>query len=92
MPTPDNLRRSKTVEGETPEDALFRFLEMLHPHGDYIKKLSSSFDVTLWLSLYPDNEQMNFHFSHDTISRVCDMGISIDCSAMFLNQIYEGRY
>ena len=76
-------------QGESPEDALTRFVDILHPHSDYIKSLSTSFDVILWLSLYPDDEQMNVHLSPSMISRICDMCISIDVSAMFLKQIYE---
>ena len=79
-------------EDETPEDMLSRFVDMLHPHSEYLNKISSSFDVTLWLSFYPDNEQMNVQLTHSTILKICDMGISMNIGAMFLKEIYEGKY
>ena len=82
----------KVEEGGSLEKATVRFLEKLRPNSDYLKMLASSFDVILWLSLYPDNEQMNVHLSPSIIAQVYEMGISIDVEAAFLKQIYEGNY
>jgi hypothetical protein len=82
----------KSEEGEPVEDTVARFLDKLRPYSIYLKELSSSCDVTLWLSLYPDNEQMNVHLSRKIIAQAYEMGISIDVGAMFLKQYYEGRY
>ena len=79
-------------EEDSFEEVVVCFLKKLQPSAGYLKELSSSFDVTLWLDMYPDNEQMNVHLSNDIISIVSEMGITIDVGAMFLKQFYEGNY
>jgi hypothetical protein len=81
----------ETQGKKSVEDAVVSFLETLEPHSAYLKELSSSFDVTLWLSLYPEYEQMNVHLSHSVIAQAYEMGVSIGVSAMFLKDFYEGN-
>ena len=79
-------------ESQTFDDAINEFLSKLKNSTDYLKELSSNFDVTLWISAYPDEEQSNIHLSPDTLKLIANMGISVDLNNLFLKEFYDGTY
>ncbi len=74
------------------DDAIKMFLSKVKKSTDYLKELSSGFDVTLWISAYPDEQQSNIHLSPDTLKMIADMGISVDMNSLFLKELYDGTY
>ena len=79
-------------ESQSFDDAINTFISKFKDVSEYIKELSSKFDVTLWVSAYPDEEQSNIHLSPNTVKLIADMGISVDFNVLFLKEFYEGNY
>ena len=83
---------TETEFNEAIEHTIDRFLEVLLPSAEYLKDLSRKHNITLWVSLYPEDEQSNIHISGKTINALCQIGISLDCSVSFLKDFYNGSY
>lgn len=79
-------------ENHTFDDMINKFLSNFKNSTDYLKELSSKFDVTLWVSAYPDEEQSNIHLSPNTLKLIADIGISVDFNILFLKEFYDGTY
>ena len=47
--------------GESLAQTVDRFLDSLLQSAVYLNKLSKEFRVTIWISAYPENEQINLH-------------------------------
>lgn len=84
--------KTETASNETIEKATKRFLDGLLPSAAYLKNLAGKYNATLWISAYPETEQINLHLSQNTIKRIFDLGITLDFSIMFLKQFYDGTY
>ena len=80
------------LEGETLDQALAAFLSRFEGSAGYIKELSDRYNVTLWISVYPDDEQSSIHLSSDIVSRLADMGVTVDIDMLFLKDFYSGTY
>lgn len=74
------------------EDEVVRFVEQLYCFKSYVKNLSSRYSIKLWLSIYPETDQMNLCFTSKIIEKVSDMGIDIDVSILCLQQFYQGDF
>lgn len=83
---------TETFPNETIEQALERFLKQIIPVSNYVNNLAKKNEVTIWISAYPDDEQTNIHLSVETIRALCEIGVSFDCSTLFLKQFYDGTY
>jgi len=88
----DTCPKTETASNETIEKATKRFLDGLLPSAAYLKNLAGKYNATLWISAYPETEQINLHLSQNTIKRIFDLGITLDFSIMFLKQFYDGTY
>ena len=86
------LLEKEKDENQTFDVAIKKFVSAFKDSTDYLKELSSSFDVTLWVSAYPDEEQSNIHLSPDTLRLIVNMGISVDFNILFLKEFYDGTY
>ena len=62
----------------------------LYESCSLIKSLSSENDVTLWLTLYPEEYQLNFNLTNDSVRKMGEMGIDFDLSVMSLQKFYDG--
>lgn len=82
----------ESKKNETVENCVSRFLEILLPHSNYLSKLAQQHNITLWVSAYPDNEQMNFHLSESCMKKLLKIGAALDLSSAFLKDFYEGNY
>ena len=71
---------------------LYVFLTRFIKSKEYIKELSDNFDATLWVSVYPDDEQSNIHLENKTLKIISDMGLIVDLDIMFLKEFYDGTY
>jgi len=85
------LAGTETEPGETMGQALSRFIGDLLPFADFLKRLSKNVDITIWASVYPESEQVNFHLSAEIIAALHQIGAGFDGSALFLRQFYDGR-
>ncbi len=79
-------------EDETIDDTLYKFLTGFIKSKEYINELSQVTDVSLWVSVYPDNEQSNIHLENKTLELLTDMGLDVDFDIMFLKDFYDGTY
>ena len=77
--------------GKTIEQTLAQFLKQLIPAARYLKKLAIKYEVTVWVSAYPETEQINVHLSPQVIHDINEIGASFDCGVMFLKQFYDGQ-
>lgn len=78
-------------EDETIDNMLYGFLTEFKQSQEYLKSLSDN-DVTLWVSVYPDELQSDIHLENKTLKLLADMGLSVDFYVMFLNDFYDGTY
>ena len=86
------LAEVKKSDNETVEECIEKFVLKLYHAVNYLKMLASRFDVTLWISLYPNSEQANFRLSRKTVCALSEMGISVDFDIAFLKEFYDGTY
>ncbi len=86
------IAETEKRQKETLDQTIERFMLEFQISSEYIKELSNKFDVTLWISAYPDEEQSNIHLSKDTLKVINDMGISLDFNVLFLKDFYDGTY
>ena len=77
---------------QTLDDTIIKFVSNFTDKTGYLQELSGEYDVTLWVSAYPDEEQSNIHLSPDTLKVIADMGISVDFNILFLKDFYEETY
>lgn len=82
----------ESIPKESIGQSIERFLELLKPVSGYLKELAQRSQITVWASIYPENEQMNIHLSSTTIAILHSIGVSFDGSVMFLKQFYDGTY
>lgn len=80
----------ESLSEETPEMCATRLLNLVYPNYQYIKNLSNTYKITLWVSVYPDNEQYNFHLSSRHMDLLMRIGATLDISTTFLNRITQG--
>ena len=79
-------------EDETIDATVYRFLTKFEKSKEYINKLSQKAELTLWVSVYPDNEQSNIHLENKTLKLLADIGLVVDFDIMFLKNFYDGTY
>ena len=82
----------KPKEKTPVEKQLEEFVNVLADSSDYLQELASKHDVTIWISMYPDNEQVNLHISTPTIKTLARIGASLDCSTAYLKSFHDGLY
>ena len=80
---------TESTHSETAEMCLNRFLKTILPKSKLLKSMSEIYNITLWISIYPDDEQNNFHISKDSLKAIYNMGITLDISTYFLKEFYE---
>ena len=73
---------------DTTEMCLERLFLTILPHSKYLKNLSAKHNVTIWVSIYPDNEQNNLHLSENILKVICEMGATLEISTLFLESLY----
>lgn len=86
------LFETEKQDDETIDDMLYKFLTGFTKSKEYINELSQKADITLWVSVYPDEEQSNIHLGNKTVKLLSDMGLSVDFNIMFLKDLYNGIY
>ena len=79
-------------EDETIDATVYRFLTKFEKSKEYINKLSQKAELTLWVSVYPDNEQSNIHLENKTLKLLADIGLAVDFDIMFLKDFCDGTY
>ena len=82
----------ETAPGASIEQTIEKFLKQLIPAASYLKDLAAKFEVTVWVSTFPETEQINVHLSPQAINDIHEIGASFDCSVKFLKQFYDGTY
>ena len=68
--------------------AIQKFLGRFNNKRDYLRNISKKYMITLWISVYPDDIQINFNIPHNTIQIISEMGIDIDISITYLQDFY----
>ena len=79
-------------ESETLDDMLYNFLTRFANLKECINKLSLDAKVSLWVSVYPNDEQSMIHLENKTLELLADMGLVVDFDIMFLKDFYDGTY
>lgn len=83
---------TKMQPDETVLQMLERFLFSLMPASSYLKDLSSEFNVTVWVSTYPETDQINIHLPQNVVRMLHDLGVNFDYSVSYLKEFYDGTY
>jgi hypothetical protein len=83
---------SRSIEPESFEDDLRSFLLLFQDKSAFIKSLSESCEVMLWLSLYPESNHFNIHFSPEIIEMAHSLGVCMDVEVSDLREFYDGTY
>ena len=79
-------------EDETIDATVYSFLTKFEKSKEYLNKLSQKAELTLWVSVYPDNEQSNIHLENKTLKLLADIGLVVDFDIMFLKDFYDATY
>jgi len=77
---------------EEIEFAIDDFVSKFIAHMEIIREWAKKCSITLWLTLYPESIQLNFHMSNDTLKKIESCGIDFDVSIMCLQEFYNGTY
>lgn len=75
-------------DDESLQNVIDKHVELLFRCYQYIKELSSTNEISLWLTVYPDNYQLNFRLSEKTMKMISQMKINFDISIMNLHDLY----
>ena len=86
------LAEHEPSEGAKLELEIEHFATQLKPSAAYLKSLSEKYNVTFWISAYPEGEQANVHITAKTIGILSELGATLDCSMAFLKEFYDGKY
>ena len=78
--------------GKPLDEAVYAFAAQFEKSKTYLKEAAATNDITLVLSLYPDDEQSNILLMNKTLALLSDMGLSVSVDIMFLKEFYEGTY
>lgn len=73
---------------ESLEECIERFILGFNEKTSYLKEFSKRFNLTVWISAYPEKEQTNIHLSAETTAIIAAMGASIDYNIAFLKEFY----
>lgn len=74
------------------QDNVNIFLDKFIDHSSYLKKLSQSFEVTIWIELYPEKEQFNLHLTPEILEKLHMFGTAADIQVAYLKAFYDGTY
>lgn len=61
----------------------------LYDKKTFLQELSSKSDFSLWITIYPDNVQINFRLKNDILKKLTEIGANLDLSVMNLTQLYD---
>ena len=86
----ENIIDKKEICGDIDRE-IFNYLEALLPFKKEIYEISKTEYISLWLTLYPDSYQLNFHLSNKTCAALTEYGIKLDISVMNLQDFYNGN-
>jgi hypothetical protein len=78
-------------EEQSLEDAIIVFTQPFLLKKCYIEDLSKTKTITLWVSLYPEGNQMNVNLSKKIISILGELNIEIDITTAYLSDFYSGK-
>ncbi len=73
------------------DDDIIEFLLPFLSKKEFIVELTKRYTVTLWVSLYPKDIQMNVNFSSKVIEMLNELNIQMDITFLCLVDFYEGK-
>ena len=82
----------ESKDTELQGDFLQRFVKELVPHSEFLKSIAIGNDITIWISIYPDNEQCNINIPTFVIDFISKIGATLDINTLFLKNFYDGIY
>jgi len=84
----------KIHDDQSIEKAIEDLIVQFSPFSNQIKGFvnSNEYDISLWLTAYPEDLNMHFRISPVVISKLLDMGIMFGVSIASLQDFYTGRY
>ncbi|MHB1453860.1 MAG: DUF4279 domain-containing protein [Saccharofermentanales bacterium] len=71
--------------------AINGFLSQFQKGHDYLRDISKRNEITLWISVYPNDIQANIHFPNHIVKMISDIGIDMDISMTYLEDFYAGK-
>ena len=72
------------LNGETE-----KFIKRIYEHRDFILGLSKCAHISLRLTVYADEVQINVHLSPESIEKLKALSLSLDISIMNLSEFYK---
>lgn len=81
--------RTEVENDKYLEKAIEKFISHMDKHSSYINKLSLDNDISFWVTIYPEDVQLNLRLSNSIIKKLYEMGITFDLSIMNLNEFYK---
>ena len=89
----DCIIYTKEADLSVPIDTLVGgFVDELYAERDFLLSLSASYEMTLWLSVYPEKEQAQIGISNSNLQKIADCGVDFHATVMFLEQFYNGAF
>lgn len=83
------MKNFETDDYDHFQDLILEFLQPFILKKEQIINLRKQFSITLWISLYPDNNQISFHIPSALIEEVSKLGISLDITTIYLENFYN---
>lgn len=78
-------------EKQSLDEAIISFTQPFHLNKYYMMELTKTYNVKLWISLYPEEYQMNLDISNKIISILHDLNIELSITTIYLSDFYEGK-
>ena len=89
----DSIIFEREIDSQSSiNDELADFVDQLYNLKDYLVELKFAFSIKLWISIYPETEQLYFGLTSSVIRKIADLGIDIDVSILCLQEFYRGTY
>ena len=78
-------------ENQSFDEAVVQFMQSYLSQREFINALAEKNDITVWGSVYPDENQCNIGLSKSTIRFLHSFGVDFDLTMTFLSDFYEGK-
>jgi len=83
------LAEQKVDDDEELGVVLEDFVMKLQLSSDYLRSLAKEHHITVWISKYLDDVQGNIHIPATVINAVNNIGATLDCSMMLLENFCD---
>ena len=86
----EDIWQMKTeVEDKDLIKTLRQIIVDLYNKKSFLQTLSSKCDFSIWITIYSESVQSNYRFDNDVLSKIAEIGATLDLSVMNLEAFFH---